>query len=293
MRELKAELLSILTAMPGSKSPHAEAERILLRVLSVARPELDTFGKLYLLDPVPTSLERKQALDLAQARASGVPLQHLLGEQTFLDRDYTVNPSTLIPRPETEVLFISCAEWISKRKPGARLRFGELGLGSGVLSCELLVRFSSASGVASEASPAAIELAQSNLSRWCGVDWRSRLTILPVSADQAFEVLLPHAPFDLIISNPPYVARGDEIEPEVARHEPESALFPWNDDPDFFYVDFVTKASRLMAPGGAAFFEIPHERADRIEAEFQKSGAKQVCLIPDLTGRPRVLRAEF
>jgi release factor glutamine methyltransferase len=114
-----------------------------------------------------------------------------------------------------------------------------------------------------------------------------------VTPDQGFNPFEPLGPFELLVSNPPYVSRDDEIDAGVLLHEPGSALFPWNNDPGFFYTDFILRAKKLMAPGGAAFFEIPHERADLLEAEFQKSGAKRVSLIPDLTGRPRVLRAEF
>jgi release factor glutamine methyltransferase len=293
MRQLRAEILAILSGVAGSKSPLAETERILLHVLSSTRPELDSLGKLYLLDPEPTWVERGQAIDLARARATGIPLQHLFGYQTFLDRDYEVNDSTLIPRPETEVLVTACVEWITNRAAGTSLRFGELGLGSGVISCEILARFPRVSGVASEASSAAIELAKSNLARWCGPDWQSRLEVLAAPPESGFGILEPHGPFDLVISNPPYVSREDDIEFEVLTHEPESALFPWNHDPDFFYSDFISRAADLMAPGGVAFFEIPHERASRLEAEFQRSGANRIVILPDLTGRPRVLRAEF
>lgn len=294
MRELKSEILLILTGAKDSvASPGAEAERILLHVLSQTRPELDSFGKLYLFDPVPTSTERDWAIHLARDRAQGIPLQHLLGYQTFMDRDYSVNGATLVPRPETEILVAACQEWVLQSQGPASFRFAELGLGTGVISCELLVRFPGASGIATETSAAAIELAESNLSRWCGSGWAERLRILPVSQDQGFGPFESHAPFTLLVSNPPYVSRNDEIESGVLLHEPASALFPWNNDPGFFYADFISRAKRLMAPGGAAFFEIPHERALPLEAGFQKSGAKRVSLIPDLTGRPRVLRAEF
>jgi release factor glutamine methyltransferase len=293
MRELKSSILAILRSSRSSRSPDAEAERILLHVLSERLPELDSFGKLYLLDPTPTATEQIRCLGLARSRAEGIPLQHLLGQQTFLDREYAVNGSTLIPRPETEVLVASCEEWVHLRGPGHPLRFAELGLGSGVISCELLLRFAKATGVASETSPAAIRLAESNLRRWCGPAWSGRLKVLEVSSEVAFAPFAAEAPFDLVISNPPYVSREDEVEDEVLTHEPAGALFPWNDDPDYFYKDFISRAGTLMAPGGAAFFEVPHERADRLEAEFQRCRAKRISLIPDLTGRPRVLRAEF
>jgi release factor glutamine methyltransferase len=293
MRELKAAILAILVSSRASRSPDAEVERILLHVLSERLPELDSFGKLYLLDPAPTATERNRCLELARSRAEGIPLQHLLGQQTFLEHDYAVNGSTLIPRPETEILVASCEEWVLARGTERPLRFAELGLGSGVISCELLFRFAKATGVASETSPAAIRLAESNLTRWCGPAWSGRLKVLEVSIEVAFAPFVAEAPFDLVISNPPYVSHEDEIEDEVLIHEPAGALFPFNGDPDYFYKDFISRAGTLLAPGGAAFFEIPHERADRLEAEFQKCGTKRISLIPDLTGRPRVLRAEF
>ena len=294
MRELKSEVLALLMSSKESvSSPGAETERILLHVLSRSHPELDSFGKLYLLDPLPTPEERSLALELARSRSTGIPLQHLFGYQTFMDRDYSVNGSTLIPRPETEILVDQCQDWIRQSGIRGPFRFGELGLGTGVISCELLVRFPLASGIATETSSAAIQLAESNLNRWCGPDWGERLRILTVAPDQGFNTFEIHAPFHLIVSNPPYVSHRDEIEAGVLLHEPASALFPWNNDPGFFYRDFIARAGRLMAPGGAALFEIPHERALSLEAEFHHSGARRVSLFPDLTGRPRVLRAEF
>ena len=105
------------------------------------------------------------------------------------------------------------------------------------------------------------------------------------------------APFDLILSNPPYVSKKDEISEEVLTHEPGSALFPSPlgsiEEPDYFYDNFLTQVASILRPGGASFFEVPHERADEILIKFKAGGAKQAELISDLTGRPRVLRASF
>jgi release factor glutamine methyltransferase len=292
MRALKERILAILEKGPRPESANAEAELILHAVLRKNRPELHTLSDLRLSSARPSDDEARACLTVAEARRAGQPLQHLLGSQFFHAHEYEVDSSTLIPRPETEILIDAALRWASAQ--GNRpLRFAELGLGSGVLSCELLAHLSCASGVASETNRHAIELSRRNLSRILGHDRSARLQVLQVEASAGFSVFLPQGPFDLILSNPPYLSPEDEIDPEVLKHEPRLALFPESGNPDEFYLDFLKHRQALLAPGGAVFFEIPHERASRLEAEFHAEGARHVSVLLDLTGRPRVLQAEF
>jgi len=294
-RDLERDLISILSASPEVGAALSEARLIIFYVLknhgfnpehltnlSLPLEALDADGFLKLTE---------EALNLADSRRSGRLLQHLLGKQYFLNHEYSVSPAVLIPRPETEILATHTVDWARRVSTQRPLRFAELGLGSGVLSCELLSGVPAASGVASEASPDAITLARTNLSRIVGSDYESRLQILQVSnAMSGFEVFLPHSPFDLIVSNPPYVAPDDPIEAQVIREEPHAALFaagPVN----HFYESFALHGRSLLATGGKAAFEIPHERHSEITALFEHAGFRVECL-PDLTGRPRVLILE-
>ena len=297
MLKLKAQVLEILERSPYRQSPEAEADLILLHVLKQAHPELKNLSDL------KTNLfeaNGKAVLDailFANERASGVPLQYILGEQYFFDHDYQVDSSTLIPRPETEILVQEAIQYISKNYRDDPFQFAELGLGTGIISAEILCRFKNARGVASEINPKAISLAHQNLARVVGPSYESRFTTLnPSEATTGFEIFVPHGPFDLLFSNPPYVSSLDEISPEVLKNEPAAALFPKTggpENPDYFYENFLTHGHLLLKPKGVVFFEVPHERAQNILLKFRTAGYSSARLIPDLTGRDRVLQASF
>jgi release factor glutamine methyltransferase len=296
MQAFKDQVLSILRSTSHSKSPEAECERILFYVLRETHPSIHSFSDLSALNSQPSPNEASRILSVAQARAEGSPLQHLLGYQFFYSHDYAVDSSTLIPRPETEILIDEAIRWARRTFGNSPFQFAELGLGTGILSGELLSHFPAARGFASEVSDQAIRLSKRNLTHVVGSDYSSRFTLLKTAPSTGFDCFLPHSPVHLILSNPPYVSALDEIDPEVLRHEPASALFPAHsgpaETPSFFYLSFLEHAHSLLAPRGAAFFEIPHERADEIHRQFLQSSLINVRLIPDLTGRPRVIAAE-
>jgi release factor glutamine methyltransferase len=285
MQDLRQQLLKWV--------PDHEATLILFHFLRKKNPSLKNFADLQLFSGEIANDTKAAALLVAQERAAGIPLQHLLGTQFFLNHDYQVDASTLIPRPETEILATHIIEHARRRFQSTRsFRFAELGLGSGILSIELLSAFPGASGVASELSFTAIALAEKNLNSIIGNSWSSRFLILPAADPlQGFEALVSRGPFDVVFSNPPYVAITDEIEEQVLKHEPVTALYPLNRDPNFFYENFTRHAASLLTPSGVAFFEIPHERAHEILKHFQVSGFAESRLIDDLTGRPRVIEA--
>ena len=223
---------------------------------------------------------------MAGSRAQGQILQHLTGKQVFLDHEYDVGGDVLVPRPETEVL-VSHAIAVLGARGGSPRRGIEIGLGSGVISVELLARFPLLEMTASEISAEARERAAGNARRILGVE-DSRLKIVAAAASEVW------APFgvgdvDFVISNPPYLLTG-EADSEVRKHEPAAALFAPEGDPLFFYREIATGAAARLVAGGKVFVEIPHERAKAIQAEFGWSGwVTEVHA--DLTGRPRVLVA--
>jgi release factor glutamine methyltransferase len=295
MQALKSKIIELLRSSPHAKSPEAEAEQILFHVLRMSNQHIRRPSELSTHNVSVGSAETLEALHIAENRAKGVPLQHLLGYQFFYSREYAVDSSTLIPRPETEILVDEVIRYFRARPDQADFRFAELGLGSGVISCELLSHFQKCSGVASELDPHAIKLANRNLRDHLG-ETASRLQILESpSADTGFEIFRALAPFDLILSNPPYLSTEDEIETQVKTHEPGSALFPMNGsgflDPMYFYRNFIDHAPGLLSPRGVVFMEIPHERANEVVQLFTDTGFSQARLLPDLTGRARVLFA--
>jgi release factor glutamine methyltransferase len=295
MQALKSKVIELLRSSQSAKSPEAEAEQILFHVVRMSSQHIRKPSDLSTHEVTLGPAQTLEALHIAENRAKGVPLQHLLGYQFFYSREYAVDSSTLIPRPETEILVDEAIRYLERRPDQSAFRFGELGLGSGVISSELLSHFPECSGVASELSPEAIKLAKRNLREHLGEN-ASRLQILQSpSPDTGFEIFRPLAPFDLILSNPPYLSANDEIETQVKTYEPASALFPMKGanitNPMFFYENFIEHARSLLSPQGAVFMEIPHERAHEIATLFSNTIFQQSRLIPDLTGRARVLFA--
>lgn len=245
---------------------------------------------------IPPSVGRK-AIQIAEKRAGGKLLQHLTGRQSFLKNIYEVNSKVLVPRPETEVLVSLAALDLKKRNSGD-LKLGfEVGLGSGVISIELLSEFSDLQMIASEASPGAREVAKKNAQKILGSTHSSRLTILTVEDSRSVcECFLDDQQRgDFLISNPPYLSREDEADREVLKNEPHLALFPLGRggeelDPLHFYREIAAQASRLLNPTGRVYLEIPPLRSEQIEELFVKQGWT-VKIEKDLTGKERVLIA--
>jgi release factor glutamine methyltransferase len=286
--QLKAELEGILKDSRGPSAQSFEAE---------ARIILFHFFKGHPNEHEITPEIEQAALMLAKRRAEGFPLQYLLGYQYFYAHEYEVSTATLIPRPETEILVDSAIRWAREQQLKEPIQFAELGLGSGAISIELLAHLPGSQSFATEISSAAREVALRNLDRIMGPNAHSRLKITqPVEAQRSYEPFFPHGPFDLFISNPPYLLTSDEISSDVRNHEPSIALFPSalssELDANYYYQEFARHARHLLKPNGAAFFEIPHERADTIQSLWSAAGL-QTEVIFDLTGRPRVLKGSF
>ncbi|OFZ54305.1 MAG: hypothetical protein A2428_02035 [Bdellovibrionales bacterium RIFOXYC1_FULL_54_43] len=239
-------------------------------------------------------------LSMAALRAAGRPLQHVTGIQQFLDHEYVVGPDVLIPRPETEVLVTTAIRELSKCESPPVLGL-EIGLGSGVVSIELLARFSGLRMVGSELVREARERASKNAERILGADHKpaERLTIVevasPLSVWDPFESALRTDRADFVISNPPYLIRGNEAEPDVVNFEPEEALYAPAEDPLYFYRIIAARGREFLKPDGRVFVEIPHERAPQIRELFEglPGGGWRINVFSDLVGRERVLVANI
>lgn len=238
-----------------------------------------------------------QARIWAEKRLSSrVPLQHLTREQNFFGRYFEVGPEVLIPRPETEVLMESVLNWIGQENRG--VVFGaEIGTGSGIIPITLALESRSVLRfLATELSPEALRRAQDNARllglssdaiTWIKIQDRSDVTSTLLQWVQRSSKKL-----DLLVSNPPYLQQGfAEAEEQVERFEPAEALFAPEQDALFYYRAIAKAAQFLVEPGGMIFLEIPHERAQLILDLF-RTGFESLRLIPDLSGRSRVLEAK-
>lgn len=281
--------------------PH-EAEWLVQEVLfRQTGKRLSRFELYAAASPFSLSPDSERCLqEWFQRRLQGEPLQYLLGQQPFHNHVYQVRPGVFIPRPETEILVRTALQFFQQKTPPT---LGlELGLGSGVLSIELLSAFDSLEMLASEVSPIAQAQATENAHTLLGVPASQRLQVLQANPKEPpLDLFLSHLSqtgsfseprlADFLISNPPYLDRlTDEIASDVLLYEPPEALFAESPNVSFFYEVIAQKAPLLLRPHAPLFLEVPHPRATALLVLFEKNPFfYQSELIHDLTGRPRVL----
>lgn len=262
----------------GVESPERDAETLLLHALRIPRADLWAESGVALTAGEEESLEA-----LAGARERRTPIQLLLGEIPFHGVTLAVEAGVFIPRPETEGLVEAAVRALRPgAAPGVLL---ELGTGTGAISVALLHALPGWRAVAVDRSPEAIRLAARNAVR-NGV--AERLALCPADyRDQGFAP--PGAPFDAVVSNPPYVRSGelDSLPPEVSQHDPREALDGGPDGLDSLR-RMASGLARWLKPGGLVALEIGADQADDV-AGMMRPLAPDLRVLPDLAGRPRVL----
>ncbi|MEW2483865.1 peptide chain release factor N(5)-glutamine methyltransferase [Mycobacterium sp. NPDC049093] len=260
-------------AAAGVASPRIDAELLAAHVAGVDR------GRLMFLDDADEQFH--EAYDeLVAARSRRIPLQHLIGTAPFGPLTLAVGPGVFIPRPETEALL----EWACTRQlPGDPL-IVDLCTGSGALALALAARWPDARVLAVENSPAALEFARRNAAG-------TRVEVL--DADVTAPGLLPELDgrVDLLVSNPPYIPEAAVLEPEVAEHDPATALFG---GPDGMSVirPIVTLAARWLRDGASCAVEHDDTTSELSVGAFVDDGRfTEVTARRDLAGRPRFVTA--
>ena len=226
---------------------------------------------------------------LTARRVRREPMAYILGEREFWGLNFKVTPAVLVPRPDSETLIEAALELLPDRE--RRWRFLDLGVGSGCLLLTLLREFPQASGVGIDASPEALAVARSNAEA-LGVAGRATLT----AGDwrqPGWTERLP-GPFDLVVSNPPYIesAAIDRLMPEVARFEPRQAL---DGGPDGLvsYRTIVAAASKLITSGGFLAVEAGEGQSAEIARLFRAAGLAPKASWKDLGGIERVVAGGY
>jgi release factor glutamine methyltransferase len=263
------------------------AELLLLHVLGRDRTWLYAHPETAL-----STAQLSAYADFLQRRAAGVPVQYLTGQQEFWGLTFEVNPSVLIPRPETEHLIEVTLERLSDRR-NASLRIADVGTGSGCIAVALAREFLQAHIVATDISQAALEVATRNAARH---NVSRRISFVPTDLLQSdrFADTASARQFDLIVSNPPYVGRAEQrdLQREVVAHEPHQALFAGQDGLDV-YPRLIAQAASLLRPGGLLIVELGHGQAASVAALLaEQPGWTAVSITNDLAGIPRVLAAQ-
>jgi release factor glutamine methyltransferase len=265
-------------AAAGVATARLDAEVLLAHALGLGRAAL--YARLR--EAVePDAAARFEALVARRRRRE--PVAYLTGEQEFWSLPFAVTPDVLIPRPETELIVSAALEGAapSARRPPAIL---DLGTGSGCLAVALARELPAACVTAVDVSPAALAVARRNAERH-GV--AERIAFL---AGDLYAPLPAGAAFDLVVSNPPYLAPGDAASPEVA-FEPRAALFAGADGLDLVR-RLVAGASAHLRPGARLLVEIGCGQAGAVLALAAAAGLAAARVEADLAGIPRLLVAQ-
>jgi release factor glutamine methyltransferase len=219
---------------------------------------------------------------LIARRAAREPVAYIVGEREFYGRSFAVTRDVLIPRPETELVVEAVLDLIQGR---SQARVLDIGTGSGCLAITVAAERPDARLCATDASEAALEVARQNAGR---IGVQARIAWHPGD-------LLAGAtgPFDVIMSNPPYVPERDKpaLEPEVLDYEPASALFAGPVGLDVIR-RLVPAAATALVPGGWLVVEIGAGQSPAVEQIVRQApGLELVRFVPDLQSIPRVLIA--
>lgn len=227
-------------------------------------------------------------LDTAVRRIEqGEPLQHVLGYADFCGNHFGVNASVLIPRPETEWLVDEgerLINGVSNAAPSAPKRILDIGTGSGCIAISLKLRLGEAYVEAWDISEEALRTAESNAKAL-----KAEVAFCKRDALRAEESV---APWDLIVSNPPYICDSERaaMDDNVLLHEPHTALFVPDDDPLRFYRAIARYALRSLSNGGSLLFECNTRYAEATGEMMREMGFEDVTVNDDCFGLPRFVK---
>lgn len=278
----------------------AEQQQFFYHALSSVYDERETraiarlvFEKVFNLNHTKLSLERFRIVTQAQENSVNQilyrlqqmePLQYILGEADFCGLKFLVNPSVLIPRPETEELVYWIKETISGSKNPSNLL--DIGTGSGCIAVSLSHFITNAVVEATDVSESAVKTAILNN--------EMNKTTVKFHVRDLFTEALPHSNYDVIVSNPPYISVKEmqEMHGNVLLHEPHLALFT-PDDNLLFYKAIVEKATTALRNNGYLFFEINENRGSEVKTLMENAGFKNVEIRKDISGKNRMVRGQL
>jgi release factor glutamine methyltransferase len=271
---VREALLSATAKLHSLATARRDAELLLMRVVGRDRAWMMTHADAELTTEQISRFEKWVA-----RRARQEPVQYIVGETEFYGLTLRVTSAVLIPRPETEHLVEAVLARVGR---GAAVRICDVGTGSGAIAVALAHALPLARVMAVDLSAAALDVARENAERH-GVAERVRL----VESDLLHAVRGER--FDVVVSNPPYVAEGEVLEAQVREYEPREALFAGPTGMEI-YPRLIPEAWEVLAPGGWLLMEIGHGQREAL-AELLM-GWDGVEFVADLQGIPRVAIAQ-
>ena len=263
------------------ESPRLQAELLLAHVLKLPRMKLYLSFERALTEP-----ETNTFRDLVKRRAQREPLQHITGSTSFCGLEIAVNRNVLVPRPETEILAELGWEFLNQlaaESPPAL----DFGTGSGCIAIALAVKCPNAKVIALDVSPEALDTARQNAAR------NNVAEKVDFLEGNGFAALPNGFHFDLIISNPPYIATAEiaSLQPEVRDYDPRGALDGGADGLDF-YRRFAIEARKFLSPEGKIMLEFGDGQGDSIRKIFEEQKWIVEAVREDYTQRQRILIAK-
>lgn len=267
----------------GVDSPRLSGELLLAHVLAVPRIKLYTD-----YDRPADPKQLAEFRDLVRRAAEEEPVAYLTGRAHFFNLEFEITRDVLIPRPDTETLVENAIQLI-RHEPGLeKARILDLCTGSGNIAAALAKNIKQATIIATEISPPAAAVARRNIDRLALAD---RVTILEGDLFAPLEKLVDRQPFQLLVSNPPYIATAQipSLDRSVRDYEPTAAL---DGGPDGLTIHrrILTDSPKWLAPGAHVYLEIAFDQADlakQIAAEHPEFG--DVRILKDQAGNDRVL----
>lgn len=284
-----------------------EAEQIYIKTLSTLYDKQEAASLAWLSISHVCKLKRYEYLNLKDTEIpadqyesllkilkeikTGVPLQYVIGETEFYGLNFKVNPSVLIPRPETEEL----VEWILSDTRKSKislegLKIIDIGTGSGCIPISLKFHLPEAQVYALDVSPAALDVSKQNAAlNATKIHFIQDDIVNPINRE------LREEKFGIIVSNPPYVTEAEKQQmlPNVLDYEPHLALFVPNEDPLIFYkavADFTIKHSDTNV---SLYLEINENLGEETVQLLKQMGFKNIELRQDLSGKDRMIRSQY
>lgn len=257
-------------------SPRLDAELLLSDALNLSRMEI------YLKFDVPLKdKELEKCRDYVKRRSSGEPVAYILGYKGFYGHDFIVKPGVLIPRPETEFVVDELKSKFSKEDP---INIIDLGSGSGCIGISLKKIFKNSSVELVDISKTAIELSLENA---------NKLEVeVSTTCENVEELSLKPSYYDIVVSNPPYIANDDQdVCENVKKHEPHNALYA-EDKGYYFLKSWSEKAHLALKPEGYLCMEMGYNQAEVLKQHLQQIGFKNIEVIKDLSSFDRVILAQ-
>lgn len=295
---LLAEFVKAGTKALESLYPQKEARSI---VLMLCEEVLGTENYTHIVEPEFKIDDKKlPELEAAMERLKKMePVQYVLGHTEFYGRTFKVSPAVLIPRPETELL---CRDAIKlgmrvyrMRSPYGKnaepVRILDLCTGSGCIAWTMALSIPGSRVTAVDISDAALEVAAG---QDFAAELKSKETFKPefikadvLDSEQEIEL----GPFDMVLSNPPYIMESEkeDMRRNVLEYEPESALFVPDDDPLLFYRAIARWSQRFMSPDGVGLSEVNETLARQTETVFKAAGYAHTEIVRDLSDKNRYI----